>query len=444
MIATPPFQTPDAPNHFYRALQVSDGHFIGQYIDGVSGGYVDSGAFTYADNFSVMPFRREVKLTTSLLNKAPDAWSGTRQLVPFPNTAIYPGYAYVPQALAITVARLGGAQVLHTYRLACASNFIFSLALVFLSLRLARKTSLALFSCALLPTSQMLFTSVSQDATLIGLAFVIIAAFDRLTENTTELTRTQIIAAAICLLICISSRPPYVGLLPLIFSPRLGSMHGYRLATRVMFACGVGVLAAVIAVYAQHVTHLPPPAGVSTRGQLAHLAAHPGELWSLATQTLRSSTGFVFESFVGNLGWLDAPLHDTYYVVSGLILVLMLLASVSTSTNEAAVRLSLRPGAAAVALSSLVGTCALVYGAMYLTWTVVGAPIVNGVQGRYLTPVVPLIAFVAPVVRVEDKRCLSRALVIGTSGARLLVIAFPIYSFTEIVQGIIQRYYVAM
>jgi uncharacterized membrane protein len=96
---------------------------------------------------------------------------------------------------------------------------------------------------------------------------------------------------------------------------------------------------------------------------------------------------FYLSSFVGYLGWLDVVL-PSWLVVAYLFVALIssILYGVPRGLLNARQRVLL--------LVVAVATWSMVLGYQYLTWTKVGAPVVDGGVGRYLIPIAP-VAFLA-------------------------------------------------
>jgi uncharacterized membrane protein len=98
--------------------------------------------------------------------------------------------------------------------------------------------------------------------------------------------------------------------------------------------------------------------------------------------------------FVGILGWIDTPLprlvYYTYYPV---------LSAVVLGDNQPTVSMSLssRLTALVVFMISLLG----ILTSLYLTWNRLQAPIISGLQGRYLIPIAPLA--VIPFYRLKSR-----------------------------------------
>jgi uncharacterized membrane protein len=91
----------------------------------------------------------------------------------------------------------------------------------------------------------------------------------------------------------------------------------------------------------------------------------------------------------------------------------------------------LRPALlATVTLSALVATTCF---ALYLSWTPVDQPTINGLQGRYILPVLPLFAWLVP----DPGPRLERV----TALAWYPVLIFPVVTLAVLPGVIMERYY---
>jgi uncharacterized membrane protein len=109
--------------------------------------------------------------------------------------------------------------------------------------------------------------------------------------------------------------------------------------------------------------------GAQARFLLAHPLAVPGIAWA----TLDAFWFSFVQQFVGVLNWLDLLLPPGF--IDGAIVVLGLLLALGWRAVPAAVPVVLMLSAG------------LVFGALYVTWSPVGSPVVIGVQGRYFLPI---------------------------------------------------------
>jgi uncharacterized membrane protein len=80
---------------------------------------------------------------------------------------------------------------------------------------------------------------------------------------------------------------------------------------------------------------------------------------------------------------------------------------------------------------------------MYLTWTAVGGSFVEGVQGRYLICMFPLIGLLLPLVDLARQTAPIQYFRYLRRFALLVVLIFPIYTYMELVHTILVRYYLA-
>jgi uncharacterized membrane protein len=135
----------------------------------------------------------------------------------------------------------------------------------------------------------------------------------------------------------------------------------------------------------------------------------------------------VARSFIGQLGWLDVDLPNTYRPIAWASLVLAACVVWRRGSSGAA---SHRWRLEALAVAGAVVGVGLI---QYMTWTVVGSPVVDGIQGRYF--LVP--ALVLGVLFTRD----------GPSSRRfndwlaVPVVALPIISIAVTRHALILRYY---
>jgi uncharacterized membrane protein len=441
LVATPPFQTPDAINHFYRAVQVSDGHLLAQRLGGTSGGPIDASVVAFADMFDHMRFHPEVKYDAPLKAAANELrWSGNEMIAQFPGAAIYPAYAYLPQALAIRVGRVFHMTVVRTYTLACVVDLLVSIGLTCWALAVSRRTSLLIFATGLLPSTLMLVSSVSHEVLLLPACFLLIAYVDRFIHDGQCVYSRWLVFAAAVLLLCISSRPPYVGLLLLFLCPgvRVGYAEGgYGLWRRLAWCGAVALLSVVVIEIFSRTAWAPVPLPRSIAGQAQYLLHQPLDIFHIAVSTFRQNGEFYYLSFVGILGWLDTHMSPTYYVSAVLM---MLVALVGTFFRGCGTQKS--PIANRVCIFMTATSCvAMIFGSLYLSWTPVRQPVVDGVQGRYFLGLVPLLGLLLPAL-VGRGRVLMYGFAYVEAICIAIVAVFPLYTFVELVEAIITRFYV--
>jgi len=212
---------------------------------------------------------------------------------------------------------------------------------------------------------------------------------------------------------CIAvTKPPYLGLAALLLPPLSGSKSLFR-------RCGmVAILTAVTiawAVWASHAAttpfwwnageagiHQPGPLwpgprpvnilAVDQGAQLRVLLSRPSLLLALPFQTLAGDL-WRWREVIGVLGLLNVVLPLSFYHVWILALGVATFADVADRNAKVAWPALLEP---ILLLLACAASVLAIYLSQYLAWTPVGAERIEGPQGRYLTPLIPLLAVALP------------------------------------------------
>jgi uncharacterized membrane protein len=135
------------------------------------------------------------------------------------------------------------------------------------------------------------------------------------------------------------------------------------------------------------------------------------------------------ETFIGRLGWLDTPLPHAYLGAATAILGLAALAALLGPRGE-------RIGAVSrLVIVACVLLCTVgVFAIQYLTWTIPGHAVVDGIQGRYFLPLAMVAGVALPAVGAARRTWAHDALI-------LAVALFPVVSLGVVMRAIVLRYY---
>jgi uncharacterized membrane protein len=270
-----------------------------------------------------------------------------------------------------------------------------------------------------------LMTSPSQDAMIVSLSALAAGLFiSALCEA--RLPRGAFIALCTALALIAMARPPYI---PIAVVPLL--IPGRRLAWRIAGVACVATAVIVWTMLAAEVTGVAIGPGVDPTAQALRLLAHPARIVSLAIETFRFSGDLFIRGFIGQLGWLDV---DMPHVYNKLAIAELLLAAILAALRLRGISLArcTRFVGALVILTS----ASAIFAIQYLTWTKLGAPIVDGVQGRYFLPLAMLAVGLLPSAGRPVKLSSSVRLL-----PEVLVALFPVLTITIIVHALILRYY---
>ena len=427
----PPFQVADEPAHFLRAAQVAQGGLIGVRrsviaADGstrdTAGGRVDPALDQAAAPFTALKFHPELRATHAYWD--PNIhWSNTRDWQSFGMTANYPPLFYVPSAIGILSGRQAGLSVLQTLVLSRLLTGVAAVALGAVGIAVAGGAAAWIFTILTLPMSLSLFASASQDALIIGCSALAGGLLVASITRTGPPNMRLLAGLTVTLALAAAARPPYAALavLPL-------ALTGVRLRLRIVAATAIIACTAIWSIVAA-VTTLTKFANADPMAQLARLATDPLLGVNAVWAALRQDWLNYIKQFIGVLGWLDTPLRDGYYALAA---VMIAIAAVATMLRMKGEGMS-GAGRVAVAAGLLLSVAAL-FGIQYLTWSVPGAAIVDGMQGRYLLPLALAGAALLPAL--GDKRVprLQNALLIVLAG-------FPVISLVATMRAVVLRYY---
>ena len=417
-VAMPPFQVTDEYAHALRADQLSRGVAISPRL----GGEVDGALRTFGRLYESMHFYYQVKQTEELARTVIAlTWDVPDQDENLQNTAQYGPVLYLPQAAGIWLGKLAGLRPFHTLLAARLVNAAVAILIAFVAIRLCRRGLALFFTTLLLPTTASQFGSMSQDALIISLSLLVAAIAtnlfaERRPARTWEFTLFVAIVVATTL-----ARPSQfaLALLGLLY---FGMADKSWRPKTLIAMLGVILILAWLVLLPRLMPE--PPSGASVSGQLVRIINQPLLLPTVVYNTICESNFWLFETLVGRIGWLDTPLPRWF-----------------TWTAAGALACAwLAPGnrppwsfPAAVGLITFAAVFMNTAAALYASWTPMGKMTIDGAQGRYILPVLPLLAFMAPVYGAGLARLLSLTWAI--------VVGLPLVSMAVLPMAIMERYY---
>jgi uncharacterized membrane protein len=430
-INMPPFQNPDEVNHFLRIEQISRGELIGRrFGDDMSGGPVDAAISLAAAPFNKLRFHPETKVDRGMYMYAAQGWTGHSEWQSFASSAIYPPTFYLPAVIGVWIGKSVDLSILHTLYLARLSGGLAAVAISVFGIAIAGTAAPWLFAVLALPMTLALMAAASQDGMMIACSALAAGLIARARQCDEPVSRSAFVAISTSLAAIGMARPPYVpfALLPLILPWR---------SVWLRLAVAAVIVAACLfwAILTWRFAMVKWPTDANT--QLQWILGHPiAAMWVLL-DSIRVEKNELFHQFIGwRLGWLDAQLPMAYICAAGWMLPIAAIVSAGRVTKENAAHNGLRDGTAAViVLGAMLLSAGAIFLIQYLTWTPVGASLVQGVQGRYFIPLALLAGSLLPGIPVSAR---------GLAALRWLAIAmavFPIASLGVMMRAIVVRYY---
>jgi uncharacterized membrane protein len=445
-LITPPFQSPDEPNHFARAEQVSRLELIPAFTydkahsltkaDSISsdpkiaypdkGGFtVDKGIYALDHAYVSLEHNAQVKLNTVNTNSAKSLrWKTGNIYFNFGNTAIYPPVVYVMQSLGIDIGKFFNLSIQNTLYISRILNGLISIAMCFIALCLAKRSRILLFVVLLFPMTVSLFASVSQDAVLISCCFLLTAIIDSVEFSDDKVYSQPKLYTLIILMAIIGlAKPPYI-LFAFLFLFLKLSPKQKAIGTIIPFSALIFWL--IINHGAFMIKFAPPEMRFNSKLQVQHILQHPFQFIGMFFNFDKANLLNIAYMFVGVLGWLDLRMPDRYYMAAFVCLFLAGYVGINFKGN-----IKIR----AVLIICSVATVIAVITAQYVTWVALASTSLGGMQGRYLIPVYPFLALAFCAEPGFLKNVGFKTVILS------IVLLFPVYTAVIMVHELLGRYY---
>lgn len=403
----PPYLVPDEPAHYHRAWGLAQGVVV-----------------CPDDNLVPVPFNVVQFYSTNELpigypgsySFAEDAYSFADEPFvaelgrPQSSACTYNPLSYVPSAVGINVARVLHLTPFHAFYLARIANLLVGIGLTVWAIKRAPFGKWIFALTALLPMAVQQYASVNIDAITIP-ALLLFTALVLSYSQKAALSRRDMIWLVVASLLLVQLKAIYAPLLLLflVLRPRqFGSWWKY--AGYILVAALLNILVAWLVYKIWYPTQLlQPSAEISPATQLAFLREHPTDVIRIIhNDYLSKAVSYVF-SMVGAPGWLQFTYPAGFYLLMGLGW------WVAITSNPEEVRLN---GWQRVVMLGASYLTLIGFGAfMFVYWVVPGSTGLDGIQGRYFIPLIPVVLLAGYGVRVANaKRALLIGSVVGLTG----------------------------
>ncbi|HSP13637.1 MAG TPA: DUF2142 domain-containing protein [Thermoanaerobaculia bacterium] len=379
---TPPFQVPDEVGHFWRAESIAHGALFPPMTARGAAAELPKGLASI-----VLVFWRttpDFKITYDEFHRARWVRLEPETRVPVILPAGYTPAPYIPQIVAATIGRVVHAIPVVTFYLGRLLNGLAFVAMVAMAIRIAPALRWVFAASGLLPMAMYLAASWSPDAMTIAASLLFTALLLRGARTPREAALLSAAGAFVGL-----CKPAYflIALLALVVPIVRGS---YRAIIIAATAAGVA-----LAMWSAARAFVPARPGVriDPAAQIDCIRHDPGVFGDAIVHEARLHGLEYTEQGVGRLGLLDIRLPQA--VITAELLLLLLCAWSGVEAPRMPVRL--------LSLLIVAATVAGIALSSYLGWTAVCARQIDGIQGRYFLPIVPLIFAVVslPLVRRE-------------------------------------------
>jgi uncharacterized membrane protein len=393
---TGPFQVPDEPAHFYHAIQLSHLDVMPKVSpqSDSAGGMVERGAVTFARTFKLpdVPYDAARKFRLDQVRSHLNDADGARAYVDYSNTVIYFPLAHAGPAAVIAAARTLGASPAVWFYAGRLTNALAALAVSAIAIGMLSEYGLLALVVGLLPMTLFEEASLSGDALVIPFALVFAAILARIAMGRSD--RELSLPLFACLMFVCVDKFAYIPLV--LLPPGLALFRGAR-RSEVLKLSAISAVAVVIwlcwtAAMRNDVFNMHTGVHANAGEQIAFVLKHPVEAVAVVLRSMAHDATKEVQEMVGsNLGWLELKPPKVF--------VMALLALVGFAVAMCPPLGPIKPLSRALVIFCAVGSIGLIYVLLYLQYTAVGGSQVDGVQGRYLLPLIPLAPLMWPGLR---------------------------------------------
>jgi uncharacterized membrane protein len=417
----PPMQSPDEFNHIERAYLISKGKVgLEKNLSGAYGGYLDESLIEYMDMFRDLPFHPDRKLNLSTFEEAKKIkWSGKEIFLAYVNTPLYNPFFHMPQALGLKVGEKLDLTIHTSYKLARFLSLIVSMTLIISAVIIFPMPPLA-FAVISTPIFMFQLGTTSPDCIAYGLVPFVLAIFSKMYFSDKE----NILLFLLFALAFIFLLTRYFNFLPAILLPLII----YICRKKLVYLFLTSIIIFFSLSWINYTAQIPTMPSKSMGEILNFYFQHPLELAKVYFRTL-SRYGTVRNTLyemVGRLGWLDVQLTGKIFFV----LPLAYLAYLSVRKNKVSLDSLYRKSLFYLAI---IFSFLLLF-MLLIAWTPHPAYRIDGIAGRYFTPILFFIAYAYGIFDIKTT---------GNSKVKyyFLILSMVLVSFLISLFGLMRRYY---
>lgn len=439
IVIFPPFLVPDSVYHFESAYQYSNCFLLLFPIEGESL-FMRAGDMEFIQNRTHLlsnDFYHSLFQQSSLfLDNSDIIWadisgaSGNAIPTIFNN----PPQLRIASAIGITIARLLNLSSLATFYFGEIFNLAVFVALLYAAVKITPIGKRIFMTAALLPMTLHIACSYSYDSPIIGMAFLMTAILLRFVFSHDHISKKELVLSLVLMALLAPCKVVYVliGLLACAIPSKTFPNKRISIIYKTSLL-GIGLLSIVAFNSPALISTLFEPehmTSLDTRGtetgefySLSYLIGNPIESAAIFLNTLGDRGDFYINTLIGgSLGWFDQNIAAPWFLIIAFVLIILISMIPKSSDIPFPYKTKVIMGSIGVACSLLIML------SMFIGWTFTTENVIQGVQGRYFLPILPLILLAISPNQIVAKRDYTMPLLVTTS---LLNTCYLTYIFAK-------------
>jgi len=441
LLITPPFQSPDEINHFYRAYQISEGQLIAVKQDNRIGGYIPESLVKITEPFLGLCWNMHAKTSyKTIIEQFKTPLEPDKKIfVDFPNTGMYSPISYLPQSVSIFILRKSNLPPLYIFYGARIFTLFFWVFCISWTIKIIPFYKWFFALVALLPMSLFINMSLSADVVTNLLSFILIANILNLAYAEQAVSIKNFMLTLVIAILLASAKLVYIPIILLFLlipKKKFHNLKSYYNQLITLFIIAVGT--ALFWSHTMNNLYLPYNnyneqfrdgatlmKCADMHEQMQYILSHGFYLCHVFINSMTYAFDMYFQGYIGTFGWLDTKLPTWIIILSYTVLIIIALAD-----NNADIKI--KGYHKIIIFISIVSITSLILLSQHLTWDCVGSDIIATIQGRYFIPVFPLLFMLFYNVKFYYSKIIIP-----------VVIIFSFLSLTVTINTLYTRYYVA-
>lgn len=424
-ITMTPFSLPDEAAHYYSAYEVSN-KLMGQ--SSKKEGIINM----RAEDAQLVGLDEELSKRTyaTVVSELGHLQKSDKIMEVEQETVGVPDYFYLPSAIGITLARLLHLDTVWMMYIGRLFNTIAFAVLAYIGLRQIPFSKLMYMVVGISPIVLHQVCGFSYDAVIYGLSFLFIGMVLKLIYQSENVTWKEIaVLAVIGAFFAPSKSGAY---LPICFLACL--IPAKKFASKKKYLAGIGTALAVptaafgvnfivnsmktIGTAAQNVVEWTGTAKVTYT--ISDVIMHPkGFAFILVRTFVEKGDSLIMSTFGSIMGSYNIYMFTPWVVA---FIILLLVANLKPEEEEMFLDAKHKIWMGLLVLGSIV----LVAVGMFIGWTPNDSGVIEGIQGRYFIPVLPMIMLILRNKTIVIKKEIDRGVIMGAVMINLLML---IYAF---------------
>lgn len=306
--------------------------------------------------------------------------------------AIYAPICHMPQAFGMFITRIFGGSIPVQCYAARIVNFAFAVFLIYKAIKLIPFKKHIVVFLALLPLTMQELASMSSDALTISIciffiSYILYLKFDNSKEKINKKDIVILTLSAITVALCKIVYLPLVFILFVVPKEKYGSLKKKNIITIVMIILAIVLNLLWLSYISKYLIPFNP--GVNSGEQVKYILTHPISYALILFRTINLTNQIVVTGLCGEgLGVYNAQASTLFIFMC--ILMFAALFMITDEEEETNIDWITRI-IFLLTFACIIGT---IWTSIYVQWTTVKRPEIQGIQSRYFLPILLLIAIV--------------------------------------------------